>query len=233
MMEVTFLGDDDQQDNITDEMVRAPNAGKVFGRQRGFADRNEARVFLAHWLRHARRDHLAEMTKRTLASVIDHYGPDTYDAGPADERPCGDIVTDLVLDHVLRRMGVNPQAFMLAMVFHPYDEIMLDGRLMTPSRIDQLALGTMTLSCSIELGNGADVSTDSRRIEISEHLPDTILSQAVGRKVSEIVSHPLLDGLDLIVEDIHPVGSGTRIVYSGDDGIRLADIAPFEPGDRR
>lgn len=50
-------------------------------------------------------------------------------------------------------------------------------------------------------------------ITVRQHLPDTICAAAPGRPLSQLVEHPMLEGVDARVVDAESRGDATRIAY--------------------
>lgn len=211
------------ENTIAHAMVRAPNASRVFAHPGGFDDAEQAQAHLTRWMTSPPEDHLRRLLDGPMTDVTQ-----CWEAGAGevpDMRRLGDVVTDDVFVHVLRELGVDPRAALVAMAFHDDEDMAIDGVSFTPSMIDQMASGTMTLHAYILPEDGMEILTDRSRIDLkTKRMPETLIDVLKGRPVRDLVSHRLVDGIDLTITQLSDAGGRLVVDYDGGHDVRLGDI---------
>jgi len=241
-MLITFPNDVDPELEAADllrAMVMRVDTATVFGAEtliwKGGDAYARARMVLARWLT-APGPSLDAVLETSLDDILN---PERSGPSVLPDRKVGDIILPATLEDVLRRMGVDPRAWAVAMAFcRAEGEMTIDGVRLVPCSMRSFSDGSYTLTSTIGLG-GADhdgredqIDTESGCLHLgaAANLPETLVALAAGRRIDEIVSHPLLDGLDLYVQRFRDVPGGVGIVYRDRPSRRIADMAPLGQG---
>jgi hypothetical protein len=208
---------------LWESILRRKDVHALFGFDAPPTNRDDVLRHLSSWLADPGPT-VTDALRAPLKAMADVFG-----AGDADGRTCGDMEMDAALEGIVRSLGMDPRAYALLTAFHPFEEVSLAGTTFRPSMGDNMATGTYHVSAIVDLGGRNEISTESGRIEIEAELPDTVIEAAPGRPVTDLVDHPLIRNLGLVVHDLHLIGFGTRIVYRNTPSRPIARI----PGLRR
>lgn len=192
---------------LAERLLRRRAVHAVFDMPDGIRGADAVVDHLSHWLTAP-----GPSLKAALASPLKAMA-NVFGSGDADARRCGDMEMDAVLEAIVRRLGMDPRAYALLTAFHPFETISLAGTVFAPTTSDSMNTDVYHVSAIVALDARNEISTEAGKLEIAAELPDTVIEAARGRPVTDIVDHPLLRGLDMIVHDLHLIGFGTRIIY--------------------
>jgi hypothetical protein len=137
-------------------------------------------------------------------------------------REGGDKIIDAVLHHLLEGHGVRPEAMLLLSLMGATPElrhgILGDDTSLMPHDNDGVRVrGIAWIGRGIRWDSlGDEPFVDLRRHE----MPEALAVAATGRPLHDLVSHPKLDGLDLVIDRIEKPRWGPRI-YVRNAGIRM------------
>lgn len=196
-------------------------AHRAVGRRGGFNSFEETSEHLCRWLGRP-----GDMTDALSIPIRDLTGDED------DEGVFGDLEMDAVLVSILHAMGVDPRAFGVLCALSPLGILTIDGIRFTMDGGMNMSSRIWSAAATIDLDEVTDIHTSAGRMETGHDLPETILSTLGGRRVGEIIDHPLLRGCDLAIEEAHAIGLGTRIILKGGTPTRMRDLGPT-PAERR
>ena len=192
---------------LPERLMRRRGVHALFGLPDGIQDTDEVLGHLSHWLA-APGPSLKAAFASPLKAMANVFG-----SGDVDGRRCGDMRMDAVLEGMVRHLGMDPRAYALLTAFHPFETISLAGTEFAPTMCDNMTTDEHHVSAVVGLDGRNEISTEAGKLEIAAELPDTVIEAARGRPLTDIVDHPLLRGLGIVVHDLHLIGFGTRIVY--------------------
>jgi hypothetical protein len=197
-------------------------AHRAVGRGGGFNSFEETSEHLCGWLARP-----GDMTDALSIPIRDLTGDDD------DDGVFGDLEMDAGLVAVLRAMGVDPRAFGVLCALSPQGIMTIDGIRFTMDGGMNMSSRIWNAAATIDLDEVTDLNTHAGRMETGQHLPETILSTLGGRRVGEIIDHPLLRGCGLVIEEAHAIGLGTRIILQDGRPARMRDLGPTAAERRR
>lgn len=197
---------------IAQIMMRTPRERAIFDRHEPFADAAEAQAHLGDWL--GDPTNIDALMDAPIATVR-----------RGDKGLVGDVRIDAVLAAMLHGLGIDARAFGVAVAFDDDTTFIVGDVEIDVTSIQAMTAGDMTICGRVQINAEADeVYLEIQRIEMSGRMPETILDACVGRRVSDVVSHPLLDPIPLIVKETELRGTGTRIYYEDMETIALRDV---------
>lgn len=199
---------------IADAMCVNDAANHIFAHEGHFPDADAAREHLGRWL--GAPTNIDRLLNAPLGSIR-----------PRRSGLVGDVRIDAVLAGMLDSIGVDPRAYAVAILFDADSHFIFGDVDFTPLRIESLTGTDVEISGSVELNARAeDLSFEIRRIEIMNNLPETVVTACIGNPLRRIVSHPQLDHMDLVVENVEERGNATRIFYRPVEMVVLRDWKP-------
>jgi hypothetical protein len=140
----------------------------------------------------------------------------------------GGILIDPQMGDRLIAFGVSPITLAAFTIYGMPQMLVTKGPLMgltAHAHMDENA-GGRTLAASLLLDQASFDMADNDVLVMKHSLPETIIAQAKGRRVDEIVSSPITDGLDLTIRRIDALPEGsTQIWLTERKPITLAQLA--------
>lgn len=204
-------------DDIPVVIMMRKAAEEAVGHPGGFGSRAEVAHHLARWLRRPGNIVTA------LAMPIAGLTGDDEDGGAV-----ADIMIDRALSDILRTMDVDPQAFCVIAAIHSIGTMTLDDIRFTFDAGRNDRTGVWHVSAIVDIDGVTDIHTGARRIETGHDIPETVMAMMPGRPLRDVLSHPLLDAADLVIDEAHAIGAGTRIYHRERGDLRIGDIGAHE-----
>lgn len=151
----------------------------------------------------------------------------------------GQTMLPVLLERLLREQGIDPRAYAVLMLIEPglfgIGDAVLEidrerKRFHTEPQDYKMHLEPgYTMRCNATLPNGVRWNMSAHVIDLPQALPDTVLAGLIGERLGRLISHPLLDRLEVDICDVFHEGQGTTVYYEhATERVSLDDISPLD-----
>lgn len=151
----------------------------------------------------------------------------------------GQTMIPTLLERILRRVGVDPRAYAVLALLEPGTiglgdvtiEVECERRRIrtVPDDYRMHLEPGFTLQCSSTLAGGIEWNMNAHVIDLPGHLPGTVMGAMAGQPLRRLLSHPLLDHLDVGIDEVFHDGPGTTIYYDHAMArVSLDEIRPLD-----
>lgn len=162
------------------------------------------------------------------------YAPGAPKAGTV-----GQTMMPTLLERVLRHSGIDPRAYAVLMLLEPGSIALHDTvievdcerrRIRTVPDDYRIHLEPgYSLQCRSTLAGGIDWNMCAHVIDVPGHLPGTVMTAMAGEPLRRLVSHPLLDMLDVRIDEVFHDGDNTTIYHDHPmTRVSLDEIRPLD-----